>query len=112
MVQICGMFDHHHAADRRQGVSILYSIFSTFSFINQGGVPVKKKPTIEFEVEVTRRDIDEAHRLGLTGAQMIERSVEGALQKLENVGDRSLAKRRKRSGRPEFWWRRRTPGRR
>jgi hypothetical protein len=74
---------------------------------------VKKKSTVGFEVEVTQRDIDEARRLGLTGAQMIERSVERALQKLKNVGDRSLAKRRKRSGRPEFWWqRRRTPGRR
>jgi hypothetical protein len=92
--------------------SILYSLLF-YSLINPEGVPVKKKPTIEFEIEVTRRDIDQAHRLGLTGAQMIERTVERALQKLENVGDRSLAKRRKRSGRPEFWWqRRRTPGRR
>jgi len=60
--------------------SILYSLIF-YSLINQGGVPVKKKPTIKFEVEVTRRDIDEAHRLGLTGAQMIERSVERALKK-------------------------------
>jgi len=32
VVQICGMFDHHHAADLRQGVSILYSIFSNLLF--------------------------------------------------------------------------------
>ena len=36
---------------------------------------------VGLNVEVTQRDIDESHRLGLTGAQMIERSVERALKK-------------------------------
>jgi hypothetical protein len=71
---------------------------------------MKKKQTVEFEVEVTQRDIDEAHRLGLTGAQMIERSVERALKKKELASALSLRKRRE-SGRPQFWWqRRRQPG--
>jgi hypothetical protein len=71
---------------------------------------MKKKQTVEFEVEVIQRDIDEAHRLGLTGAQMIERSVERALKKKELASALSLRSRRK-SGPPHFWWQRpRQPG--
>jgi hypothetical protein len=43
---------------------------------------MRKKPTMDIEVEVTQQDIDEAVQRGLTGAQMIERSVERALQRL------------------------------
>jgi len=65
---------------------------------------------VGLNVEVTQRDIDEAHRLGLTGAQMIERSVERALKKEELASALSLRNRRE-SGRPHFWWqRRRQPG--
>jgi hypothetical protein len=71
---------------------------------------MKKKQAVEFEVEVTQRDIDEARRLGLTGAQMIERSVERALKNKELASALSLRSRRK-SGRPHFWWQRpRQPG--
>jgi len=61
---------------------------------------------VGLNVEVTQRDIDESHRLGLTGAQMIERSVERALKKEELASALSLRKRRE-SGRPQFWGQRR-----
>jgi hypothetical protein len=70
----------------------------------------KPAEMVELNVDVTRRDIDEARRLGLTGAQMIERSVERALKKKELASALSLRNRRE-SGRPQFWWqRRRQPG--
>jgi hypothetical protein len=61
----------------------------------------RKKPggEITIKFEVTPRDINEAAQLGLTGAQMIERSIARALAKMENVSDRKLAKRRP-PGRP------------
>jgi len=51
---------------------------------------------IEFDVELTQRDIIEAVRLGLTSAQMLERCVKRALQELENAAARKLAQRRRR----------------
>jgi hypothetical protein len=44
---------------------------------------VRPPEPFDLRVEITREDIDDAFRLSFTGAQMLERSVERALAKLE-----------------------------